>query len=166
MGMTGEKVIEYVRDLDRQNRRHVGDWYSNEAARVAAYWERDAEAKDALLRNWIHYSTEYKASWGALEAVAVDLLRRHLPIPDVLADWLALSMERTIKKPAKGAVATWMRDYGLARMVVHLSQLLVMTPTRNDGSPPCSACDFVAVALNFDYKTVVNAYLKHKDGVF
>ena len=120
----------------------------------------------ALLRNWIHYSTEYKASWIALEAVAVDLFRGHLPIPDVLADWLALSMERTIKKPAKGAAATWMRDYGLARMVVHLSQLLVMTPTRNDGSAPRSACDFVAVALNFDYKTVVNAYLKHKDAVF
>ena len=99
----------------------------------------------------------------ALNAVAIDILRHRLPLPDVLAGWVAGVLDGSVKRPVTGARSTRLRDYGLARMVAHLSRKFVMTPTRNDGSPERSACDMVGTALGYDYKTIVKAYLEYKD---
>ena len=93
MGMPYEEVVNYVKDLDRQNRELVGDWHSNADAFVAAYWEREPKAQAELLDNWLTYSDTFKAAWVALTALAADLLRHGLPLPDTLATWVADVLE-------------------------------------------------------------------------
>lgn len=164
---TFEDAIEDVLKWDRQNREAIGDWQDLGTAMVAAYWERGEQERDELLTNWLDASFVVKAAWTALDALACDFLRSDLQLPTRLALWLAYKTEGKIKKPKTGAYSTYMRDYGLARMVVALSQRYVMTPTRNDATTDrASACDVVAAALNLDYKTVAAAYRKHKDSVF
>ena len=127
---------------------------------------RPAQTFYERIKHGIKFAWEGKYIWDALAAIAADMLRLGLPLPDSLQAWTADVVEGKITRPKRDAKSTLGRDYGLAWMVRHLTAKLVITPTRNDGSPEHSACDLVADALNFNYKTVVNAYLNHKDAVF
>ena len=164
--MTHEEIINYVKEMDRTNQSVHGDWTDNAAAFVSAYWERDAGARLEFLENWIANSEEYKAAWVALTAVASDLKRSGLSLPDSLAWWLAEVVGGKRRRPSKKTMGTYLRDYGLARMVLHLSQLFVVKPTRNDATETLSACDLVADALGYDYKTIVKAYMQHKGSIW
>ena len=163
-----EEVVEQVRDWDRQNMALVGgDWRDHETAMVAAYWERDEQERDELLTNWLDASVVVKAAWTALEALANDYMKSDRQLPKRLALWKVYTSEGRIKKPSTGAYTTHMRDYGIACMVVSLTQEYKMKATRNAATTDHpSACDVVAEGLTMDYNAVAAAYRKHKDSVY
>jgi hypothetical protein len=97
----------------------------------------------------IDRADNYALSFDVLSVVAAKYLETDIPMPKILAQWAAAIMRGERKRPkrnGKFANGTLERNtyiWPVTRKLVKSG----MMATRNDESPPTSACDAVAKAL-------------------
>lgn len=88
-------------------------------------------------------------SFDVLSALTAEYLETSRPMPEVLAQWAASMMRGEKKRPVRNgkyALGTLERNTYIWPVLEKLVKR-GMTATRNDASPPLSACDAVAEAL-------------------
>ena len=123
------------------------------------FWDKDFGTY-SLLEEWIPRSKNHRFWWDVLEVVAAYALRQG-EVQDNLATWLADYLEGKTRKPRKGAGYYAGRDFLLAKMVSSVCDEVGINATRNDGSPPYSACDAVGEVVGLGYKAIETAWFEY-----
>lgn len=98
-----------------------------------------------------------KAAFDACMLIFEAKLAQGEAIPPQLGQW-AINGSR----PRKGAHKNKPRDRAIVTAIYWLTTAHGMTATRNDGSPPTSACDIVAGAAHMSYEAVRKVWDKDR----
>lgn len=115
-----------------------------------------------FLTRLVDESSYDKSSWDALNLIGQKLIRTGKRLPceladwtsDVLADQLAERQQQRRPRPAKGSHIKAGRDWNYYHLIQLLCDRWDLQATRNEMSPPRSACDVIATAADEPYKTV------------
>ena len=111
----------------------------------------------SVLQTLIQQSSAKKLAFDALTACIASLRRGTRPIPDELDAWALDVVEGRRRRPHRGREQTTeVRDAVISKTVHTLTQC-GLSKTRNETSPPYSACDAVRQVLGMRYATVVKA---------
>ena len=114
--------------------------------------ERDSDLTAALVER----SETEKLAWDALQ-VCIKWRRNKEPVEGALLDWALDVADGTRERPRSGRQqTTTVRDTLIFKTVKTLVAC-GMRKTRNDSSPPESACDVVAKVFKMEYEAVVKA---------
>ena len=128
--------------------------------------DQPRDGGEDFLARLIEESRNDKSSWDALNLIAQEMIRTGEALPEKLAEWTAdvladQSAKRRHKsrpRPGQGGHATAGRDWNIYFLIDRLHTKWNVKPTRNDASPPVSACDIVAAATELPYGTVARAW--------
>ena len=111
-----------------------------------------------MLSELIQRSRHAKLDWEAVSLIAQEALRGAVPLPMDLAEWVADVLAGVRTRPRTSPRTTSARDSMFSLAVYDLRSRFGLSPTRNETSPAHSACDVVAAAGGFTYKTVERAW--------
>ena len=149
-------LVEYVR---RNYIAHRSDLWQDAAKSWAhSYACLPERARPAMLSELIERSRHAKLDWDAVSLIAQEALRGAAPLPMDLAEWVADVLAGVRTRPRRSPQTTSARDRMFSLAVDDLRNRFGLSPTRNETSPAQSACDVVATAGGFAYKTVERAW--------
>ena len=128
------------------------------------------EARQTWLQGWIDESRTDKHSWDTLCLIAQDFLRRGLPPPGGLRDWVADVLANNRPRPGKGKREA-RRDDRIVSAVIHLMdhynlnairrtterQMATQDP-RYCNAEGGTACDVVGKAFDVGFSVARNAW--------
>ena len=112
---------------------------------------------ESVLQTLIQQSSAKKLAFDALEACIASLRRDKRPIPDELYAWALDVGEGRHRRPHRGREQTTEVGDAVISKTVHTLTQCGLSRTRNETSPPYSACDAVGQVLGMRYATVVKA---------
>ena len=105
----------------------------------------------------VERSKTEKLAWDALQQCIQWRRQNKEPVTGALLEWALDVADGTRERPRRGRdQTTTVRDALIAKTVKTLVAC-GMRKTRNDSSPPESACDVVARVLKMEYEAVVKA---------
>ena len=105
----------------------------------------------------IELSATSKLEWDIASRIAQEALYGGQGLPQSLADWAADVLAGKRPRPRTGS-KTIARDIIFCIAVADLRDRFGLTPTKNSATDAFSACDVVAAAAGFGYKTVERAW--------
>ena len=141
---------------------HAEDLHGRNASladAVVHYLAQDAGGRAERMTALIATAETKKFAWDTLSRLAQHVLRAGEPVPVELATWVADVLAGQRKRPAKDGDPRGGRDAAMLACLDRLIHGHGLAPTRNQASPPESACDAVASAWSLSYKAVERVYL-------
>ena len=105
----------------------------------------------------IELSGTSKLEWDIASRIAQEALYGGQGLPQSLAGWAADVLAGKRPRPRTGS-KTIARDIIFCIAVADLRDRFGLTPTKNSATGAHSACDVVAAAAGFSYKTVERAW--------
>lgn len=121
------------------------------------YDHASAEEQADELATMIALSSQSKYEWDTVNQIAQRALNTGQPLPQNLADWVSDVLAGRRRRPSKGS-KTIARDMIFCAAVEHLRTQFGLTPTRSSATEAWSACDVVAEASGYSYKTIERAW--------
>ena len=151
-----EGLVEYARRNYIDSRSDL--WRDAARSWAHSYACLPERARPAMLSELIERSRHAKLDWEAVSLIAQEALRGAAPLSRDLAEWVADVLAGVRTRPRTSPQTTSARDRMFTLAVYDLRTRFGLSPTRNETSPARSACDVVAVAGGFSYKTVERAW--------
>ena len=124
---------------------------------LVVYQHASADERAEDLAAMIELSAESKYEWDALSRIAQSALSDRQPLPQNLADWISDALSHRHERP-KGGSGTVARDMLFCEAIRDLQDRFGLTPMRSSASEALSACDVVATASGYSYKTIEKAW--------
>lgn len=152
---TFEEFVDYARatHLDRYR-----DLWEQPVELALLLFEAGTDQERAEeLNNVIELSETSKLEWDIASRIAQNALYAGEQLPQNLADWTADVLAGRRPRPGVGS-KTIARDMIFCNAVEGLKDQFGLTPTKNSATSTPSACDVVAKALGFSYKTIERAW--------
>lgn len=116
---------------------------------------------EAAVTAYIEAARSEADYWEALVKAAAALRKQRQPFGDALNDWLIEAASRNRSEPYGTTVEKWPADELRNRTIIKAIAALErcgMKATRNDVSPPRSACDAVARAFGMKFARVMDIW--------
>ena len=160
--MVFDDAVDHARKLVAFSEAMFGEGNQNVRAHIAVYLMADSDSKANIIRGGIPLSADSQKWFDVMRGLAAFHMRNGLEPPEALERWAADTLEGQNLPPKADPRTTEVRNVGLAGMVREIVRIFSLNPTRNGGSPEQSACDAVAEAAGYGYKTAEAAWLKYK----
>ena len=150
-----DEVVGFARDAYLARFEHLWDKPVELALlmyEVGSPQER-ADELDAV----IEMSATSRLEWDIASRIAQEALYGGHELPSSLSDWVGDVLAGKRPRPRTGS-RTIARDMIFCIAVADLRDRFALTPTKNSATGAFSACDVVAAASGFSYKTVERAW--------
>lgn len=152
---TREEMVEYARVAHLDRFRDL--WDKPVELAVLLFDIGSEEEREQELKTVIELSATSKLEWDITCRIAQRALYQGEQLPPDLAQWTADVLAEKRKRPGKGS-KTIARDMIFCIAVADLRDRFGLTPTKNSATQGDSACDIIAEASGFGYKTVERAW--------